>query len=215
MHDPRKDPMMGVLFSADPAPGKHTVGSNLTYGSLHLWDYSDWAPRLTKEPVADDYKADEKQALKSVAMSCYKMVLDGAGGCYYCMMIGCDHWNPAELLNAATGWERTMDDYLEAGRRINTLRQLFNVREGVDPRRNLMHPRMSEAFGSGPIKGRGVSTAELVSGHWKAYGWHPETGVPHPETLASLGLEAYGPDAWATPEAPEAPNTQQAREIRP
>lgn len=191
MHDPRKDPMLGVLFSADPAPGKHTVGGNYIYTSLHLWEFCTWAPRLTKERLDEDYIPNDKQALKSVAMSCYKMLLDGAGGCYYCMMIGCNHWNPVPLLNAATGWKRSMDEYMEAGRRINTLRQLFNLREGIDPRENFMHRRMNRAFEAGPIKGRSVALEEMVSLHWKHYGWDPDTGKPTRETLQELGLLEY------------------------
>ena len=38
-----------------------------------------------------------------------------------------------EWLNAATGWEKTPEEYMEIGKRIQTLKQLFNFKHGIDP----------------------------------------------------------------------------------
>ncbi|HSW36411.1 MAG TPA: aldehyde ferredoxin oxidoreductase N-terminal domain-containing protein, partial [Candidatus Limnocylindrales bacterium] len=47
MHDPRFDPLLGVHFSADPTPGRHTIGCGQYYQMMHLWEEVSWAPPVT------------------------------------------------------------------------------------------------------------------------------------------------------------------------
>lgn len=190
MHDARLDPMLGVHFSADPTPGKHTTGAGLYYNMMKLWKFSSWAPRVTIHKKDEEYIPSEKEALKSVAMAAYKMVLDGAGGCYYAMLLGTQHWNVFEFLNAATGWNKTVDEYLEIGKRIQTTRQAFNIKHGVDPKNFIMGKRMSGVppLKHGPTEGRTVPIKEMVAWHWKAFGWNEKTGVPLEETMVRYGI---------------------------
>jgi aldehyde:ferredoxin oxidoreductase len=119
-----------------------------------------------------------------------KQVLDAAGGCLFAVTAGFQHWPLFRLLDAATGVPRSPAEYMEAGRRNQTLRQLFNIKQGLSPADLLMRPRMAgrPPLPRGPLKGRSLPLEELVSGHWRHFGWDPETGVPLPETLAALGL---------------------------
>jgi aldehyde:ferredoxin oxidoreductase len=106
------------------------------------------------------------------------------------------HWRIFEFLDAATGVRRGAVEYMECGRRIQTLRQLFNVKHGVDPRSAIMHPRAAgnPPLEAGPLAGSVVPIKAMVANYWRRFGWDDVTGVPLPETLAELGL----------PELPEA-----------
>ncbi|HAE42239.1 MAG TPA: aldehyde ferredoxin oxidoreductase, partial [Clostridiales bacterium] len=129
MHDARMDPILGIHFAADPTPGRHTVGAGMYYNIMHLWDYISWAPKVNKGSVKkDDYKSNDEVGLKSAANACIKQVLDGSGGCLFALATGFNHWRLFDYLNAATGWDMTPDDYMETGRRIQSLRQAFNIR---------------------------------------------------------------------------------------
>lgn len=197
MHDPRMDPLMGLHFAADPTPGRHTIGCGLYYMSSHLWERVSWAPPVVKiYPREGDYRADKTNALKSVANSCYKNVVDAAGGCLFAMILGIQHWKIFDFLNRATGWERTADDYMEAGRRIHTLRQLFSLRHGVDPRKVKLHPRPagSPPLDEGPLAGRTVPIDGLLAGHWDGLGWDRDSGVPRPEEVRSLKIDTVCPE---------------------
>ncbi|MCP4623569.1 MAG: aldehyde ferredoxin oxidoreductase family protein, partial [bacterium] len=48
----------------------------------------------------------------------------------------------AEFLNAVTGWEHSIDDYNKIAERIANLRHAFNLREGINPLKWKMHPRI-------------------------------------------------------------------------
>lgn len=189
MHDARMDPLLGVHFSADPTPGRHTIGAAAYYGPWGLWNYVSWAPKAAKRLKDEDYIPSDTEALKSVAGSCYKQLVDGAGGCLFAANTGAHIWRLFDWLNAATGWQKTPDEYMLIGKRMQTLRQLFNVREGYSPRSGRMVERMSRPLPSGPLKGRGLRIDEMMRLHWKHFGWNEEDGRPKKETLEALGLE--------------------------
>jgi aldehyde:ferredoxin oxidoreductase len=80
---------------------------------------------------------------------------------------------------------------MEVGKRIQTLRQLFNARHGVDMDSFRMHPR---AVGEPPLPqghNRGITLKidEMVRQYRRSWGWDEKTGYPLPETVTRLGLE--------------------------
>ncbi len=192
MHDPRVDPMMGVTYSADPTPGRHTTSGNLYYSQSSLWDRVSWAPRVRIHPKSEDFEPTETEALRNVAMTAFKMLVDGTGSCYYAMLMGVQHFPIFEYLNAATGWNRTPDEYMEAGKRIQTLRQAFNAKHGVDVRAFRIHDRASgiPPLPEGPNKGVTLRIDEMIRQYRKAWGWDEGTGLPTRETFETLGLSA-------------------------
>jgi aldehyde:ferredoxin oxidoreductase len=191
MHDSRLDPLLGVHFSVDPTPGRHTVGANQYYDVMHLWEKVSWAPNSGSYLKAGEYIPSDKAALKSVAGSCYKEILDGSGGCYYAMLLGVNNWDLFEYLNCATGWGKTPDEYMQIGKRIQTLRQMFNIKQGIDPWQFKMSKRMAgdPPLQAGPLKGRTVPIEEMMRLHWKSFGWGENTGIPTQDTLSQLGLD--------------------------
>jgi aldehyde:ferredoxin oxidoreductase len=106
------------------------------------------------------------------------------------MLIGVDRVPIFEWVNAATGWAFTPVEYLRIGQRIQTLRQLFNIREGIDPRSQKISRRLTgkPPMESGPNKGVQYDLEILMKAYWQEIGWDPDTGIPTRETLASLGL---------------------------
>ncbi len=191
MHDPRLDPILGIHFSADPTPGRHTIGAGQYYNYIKLWEHVTWAPKVNdRTPKDNDYIPSEEVALKSMAGSCYKQILDGIGGCLFAMITGAQHFKVFDYLNAATGWNKTPDEYMEIGKRIQTLRQMFNIREGIKPLSLKMHDRVSgnPPLSKGPNAGKTLPVEQMMRDHWKAFGWSDE-GVPTAETLAKLELE--------------------------
>ena len=192
MHDPRLDPGYALHASVDPTPGRHTTGSQVYYDMYRLWTRVPGLPRpgLLSSKAAK-YAADERQVAIAMANSCFTQLYNGAGLCMFGAMMGVDRIPVFAWLNAATGWHMTPAEYMTVGKRIQTLRQLFNIRQGVDPHALFISPR---AAGQPPLRhggnrGRSVPVAALARGYWQAMGWDGDTGAPLPATLAALGLE--------------------------
>ena len=147
MHDPKFDPGFGTAYACEPAPGRHTVSS---YTYLDLQFLEKKFPRAKKVSSLttrkEKYRTDNKGEAQAVD-SFYKMLIDGAGACLFGTQIG-GNFPLCEWLNAATGWEYSPEEYLVIGERIEQLRQAFNLREGLNPKKDFRpHPRL---FGDPP-----------------------------------------------------------------
>lgn len=198
MHDPKVDPQLGVHFVADPTPGRHTIGTTLMYSMLGLEDICTWAPAPKLHPKKEDILPTAEHGLASMANACYTQITDGAGGCYFGEMLGVHLWRLVDYLNAAAGWTLTGDQYMEIGKRIQTMRQLFNVRQGLKPADWHLPERIEgkSPATEGVIKGITLRTDENVRYHWKAFGWDETTGEPLAATVTALGI----PDLLAVAE---------------
>jgi aldehyde:ferredoxin oxidoreductase len=192
MHDPRNDPGYGVHYSVDPTPGRHTVGCQQYYGLYGLWKRVKGLPKARPIiAVKSMYAADREKAVCAVANSCFTQFYNGAGLCLFGALIGVHRVPVFEWMNAATGWERSPGEYMEIGRRVQTLRQLFNIKHGIDPLLFKAHPR---SIGEppqviGPNRERSFDLGKMMRDYWREIGWDPESGVPTPETIEELGLK--------------------------
>ena len=108
-----------------------------------------------------------------------------------CRFLTTDFQLTVDCLNAVTGWEFTISDAMEAGRRaINRLR-VFNFRHGLTKEMEAPSFRYSSTPVDGPAKGIGIAEHwEMIrSNYYEEMGWDPETGKPLPDTLKKLGLK--------------------------
>ena len=194
MHDPRLDPGFGLHASVDPNPGKHTTGSYLFYHFFRLHTQLNDVPKVPFVNDPDETLAtSEANAKKSVLVSEYTQLLNASGVCLFGAFFGSDRLRVFDYLNAVTGCEMTPEDYMQIGHRIQTLKQLFNIREGIDPWENRMNVRLAgqPAMKDGPNKGRAFDIDGLMRNYWKAIGWDERTGVPLDETTRDLGITDY------------------------
>jgi len=191
MHDGRFDPGFAVHNCVEAAPGRHTIGSQLYYELFQLWEKVKGLP----EPdwvylKSSKYIPDKEKAVAAAACSRFMNIMNGAGTCLYGAMLGTQTFPFFEWLEAATGWGKSPEDYMEIGERIQTRKQLFNIKQGITPLNVKMTDR---ALGRPPLeaganKGRSIPIEKLVSDYWHVSGWSPKTGHPTPETIRRLGV---------------------------
>ncbi len=198
MHDGRYDPGFALHYSAEPTPGRHTLGSQMYYEMFRLWEKIDTLPDVAfLYTKGHKYAWSPERAIAAAACSRFMNILNGSGTCLFGALLGVERLPLFEWLNAATGWQRDPADYMLIGDRIQTMKQLFNIKQGVDPRtfkasaRTLGHPPQT----SGANQGRQVDLERMRSDYWQELGWDPVTGRPRPELIRQLGLEP--PGAWS------------------
>lgn len=95
----------------------------------------------------------------------------------------------AELIIAVSGWDFTMEEGLKTGRRIQTLRQCFNIREGVNTREWKLPDRLIIPQSEGPNQGREIDLEAMKRKGYEVLGWDPRTGRPLDSTIEELGLK--------------------------
>jgi aldehyde:ferredoxin oxidoreductase len=178
-------PSRGTGFVCDPTPGRHTAApmARIDAGPGAMAPY----PELKIEPV-ERYSYTGKGPLSATA-SGYLQAGASAGVCLF-PMIFFGNYPLVEFFNAVTGWNLATSDILTAGARIQTLRQCFNIREGIQsadvklPDRMAGRPPQAE----GPVAGVTVDIDSLAREYRQAMGWDPQSGQPQDTTLEKLGL---------------------------
>jgi len=97
----------------------------------------------------------------------------------------------AELLRVVTGWDFSATEVRQIGERINTVKKLFNQREGWQPQDDWLPPRLlSELLPTGVAQGVGLAPAELhtmLQGYYNARGWD-ENGFVSAKKQKELNL---------------------------
>lgn len=188
MHDPKQDPGFGVHYLVEPTPGRHTIGALLKYATLRLWNKVSWAPEAPQSyRLSEKYMWTEEKGLHLAANSMVKMVVDGAGVCTFGTDMGLDRYPLFEYLNAVTGWNLHPDEYMEIGKRVQTLRQLFNVREGISPAEVKISGRAigDPPLKKGPVRGIELNLDSAVGYYWKAMDWNAD-GTPRMDQIEHI-----------------------------
>ncbi|MBS1119620.1 MAG: Aldehyde ferredoxin oxidoreductase [Deltaproteobacteria bacterium] len=187
-HDSRFTSMMGVTYTSDPTPGRHTAGSaswNETFGARFplpkAAEKKDWNVK---------WKGTEGKGKAQALHSNAHQAMNGLGLCMFTMLTGSLPW--AELLDAATGWGLTEAQLLQCGERIQNLRAAFNRREGIVPADFKPHPRMlGEGDGlleAGPLKGVRVPLPMLRDDYFANMQWNKTSGHLAASRAAELGM---------------------------
>ena len=94
-------------------------------------------------------------------------------------------------INAATGWNMTLEEALQIGERATNMARVFNIREGFSRKDDTLPERIFQGLQNGPLKGIPYPREEFTQALTVLYnlkGWDPETGRPSRERLEALSL---------------------------
>ena len=181
MHSPKYYKNMGTTFAFDPTPGRHTTASldffvmgpiikpNGLFEGITL-------PRKFKRP-GDDRSEAEK------LFTAIMQFTHSIGLCEFAYVF--QKYPLLELIKAVVGWDLTIEEAIKTGRRIQTLRQAFTLREGIDIIKNRIPERTVT-----------VDYLEDYKGYCEKMGWNPETAYPLKETLTELDLDFAAKDLY-------------------
>jgi aldehyde:ferredoxin oxidoreductase len=93
------------------------------------------------------------------------------------------------VLNAATGWDMTPDEFMLAGERITNLKRMFCVRRGISGKDDTLPTRiLTQKLNSGGTRGNVFDLPAMLDEYYAVRGWDKE-GIPAREKLFELGLE--------------------------
>lgn len=94
-----------------------------------------------------------------------------------------------ELVNAALGWDLSMDELLLAGERGWNMKRLINLRLGLDPACEKLPALLMQPLPDGGQEGHVPDLEAMLAGYYAAAGWDRATGWPAEEKLRELGLD--------------------------
>ncbi len=183
MHNPRVFPSLAFTYNYDPTPGRHTAASIdfIDIGPINKFQKGFRLPKGWK-------KNEKKKQVGQMLTTCFHQVINSAGLCMFSTLFG--SYPFLDLINMLTDWNINVDDLIKIGLRIQTLRQAFTIREGVEVANNNLPGRVTghPPDKRGPTKGISIEYEEFFKGYCSEMGWNPENGYPLKETLEELNL---------------------------
>jgi aldehyde:ferredoxin oxidoreductase len=100
--------------------------------------------------------------------------------------------NMAKAVSSLFGEPWSVNDLNKVGERIMCQERLFNMREGITRKDDMLPARLlNEPKPDGPTKGVVVPLEELKDNFYKVMGYHLSTGNPTDALLDELEIERY------------------------
>jgi len=178
MHDPRAFVGMAVTYALSPRGACHMEGD--MYGV----DTGQGVPMELGIMPGDRFENSIEKGRIAARQQAWRNL--------YNALTLCEFQNPGverllAAINGVTGWGLETDDLLTLGKRIATLKRLLNIQRGLTRADDCLPPTLLQPL-EGGTEGTLPDMEVLLAGAYDEYGWDPRTGIPKPETLASLGL---------------------------
>ncbi len=194
-HMPQVKKSLALIYAVNAFGADHQ-------SSEHDWMYEEGTAELylerlalmglTNPPPAGDF-GPEKVKFGTLSHIFYSL-LDTLTICQFV-------WGPAwtlygpveivELVKAATGWDVTLEELLQAGERRLNMMRVFNLREGFSRKDDKLPAKFFEPLmGVGPSAGIAVDKELLekaIDQHYESMNWSQE-GKPSQEKLEALQL---------------------------
>ena len=133
---------------------------------------------------------DPEQVVTAEANSTGSMIVsDSLVQCWFTSFN--DTETQTEALNAATGWNMSLEEVMKVGRRIVNMMRVYNLKVGLTPDLEKPSPRYFSQPVDGPHKEKPIAPhfEKMLDKYYQLMGWDRKTGMPLPETLKELGLE--------------------------
>jgi len=173
-YDPRGTFGMGLAYATSDRGACHqrawTVKAELYSPDLERFSFKD------KAQIVKDVQ-DERAAFFSLVL---------------CDFAPISVENCVDMWNFSTGFDHTVQSYLECGERIWNLVRLFNLREGHNPSNDTLPERIfKDSFTKGPVKGVHIKRDEFeksLQEYYSIRGWN-DNGIPTKKKIKELGLE--------------------------
>jgi aldehyde:ferredoxin oxidoreductase len=176
-HDPRAFSSMALVYSTSPIGASHNhsdmywveVGRSVEELGIPLTDRLEDAG---KGPLVARH-----QNWRSVTNALVLCIFNNAPAQYH-----------ADLLNAVTGRQETLDSLLHIGERIWNLKRAYNNRLGLTRADDKLPRLLLQPLSEGGTQGHVPDLELMLKEYYQARGWDWETGKPSCQKLEELGL---------------------------
>lgn len=184
-HDPRARFSSAIGYAVSP------IGASHVQATSHDWETPGEGkylpPELGYDIPLDRFQVEGKGILTSKLFSLFAMY-NSLCLCFFALFGGENVTHLVTWLNGATGWDLTIDEFLKTGKRIFTLKRLYNIRCGLTRKDDILPPRiLLHATKEGGSKGKIPPLNLMLSEFYEHQGWD-EFGRPKAENVLALGL---------------------------
>lgn len=174
MHSSKYYKSIGATFAFDPTPGRHTTPT-LDFGTFGLIGKPNALFEGFALPEGFSKPGNNRSEAEKLVVGIWQS-LNSLGLCEFVSSF--QKYPLLELITAVVGWNLTIDELIKTGLRIQTLRQAFTLREGIDIINNKL-----------PLRAVGIDYLADYRDYCEKMGWNPENAYPLEDTLKDLNLD--------------------------
>lgn len=189
-HMPQAKRSLGLIYAVNPFGADHQSSEHDPYYEEGVADFNlDRLKQIGLGSPQPAYSLSEEKVRFAYETEVFYSMLDSAELCQF--VYGptwtlYDAKDTAAMINAVTGWNLTVEDLMEVGRRRLNLFRVFNAREGFGRKDDKLPKKFfKQLAGTGPTAGFTLTQAEIdmaIGLYYRMAGWTAD-GVPTPETL--------------------------------
>ena len=195
-HMPQAKRSLGLIYAVNPFGADHQSSEHDPYYEEGVADLNLNRLKMIGlgEPQPGYSLTPEKVRFAYLTEVFYSM-LDSVELCQFVFGPAWTLYGPAEtveMIRAVTGWDITVDELMEVGKRRLNLFRTFNAREGLDRKADKLPKKFYRQLqGQGPTAGIALTHEEIetaIDEYYKLAGWTND-GVPTRETLQKHDIE--------------------------
>jgi aldehyde:ferredoxin oxidoreductase len=195
-HMPQAKRSLGLIYAVNPFGADHQSSEHDPYYEEGIGDFN--LNRLKEMGLGSPqpaYSLTEEKVRFAYETQLFYSMMDSAELCQFVYGPTWTLYGPSEtveMMKAVTGWDLTVEELLEVGRRRLNLFRTFNAREGFGRKDDQLPKKFfKQLAGTGPTAGFVLTRQEIDSAldhYYKIAGWTSE-GVPTRDTLKKHDLE--------------------------
>ena len=176
-HDPRANFSLALAYATS------------NRGACHLSFTQDYEEAYVENlgVEATEGRFSPNKAAIVARMQDWACLFDSLSICKFARYGGMMVQHTLDYLNASTGWDMSMEEFLKAGERIFNLKRLYNQKHGISRKDDtLPHRILSHRRGGGTSELPPLNV--MLSDYYDFRGWD-EFGKVTPEKMKELGIE--------------------------
>jgi aldehyde:ferredoxin oxidoreductase len=184
-HDPRGVSGMAISYATSPRGACHNQSD---------YFFVDWGH--THEDIGITYFDRHDHAEKAANVARHQDWRTLFNAIVMCIFANSDPEMQVKLINAACGFDWTLDDMMKCGERGWNLKRAINNRMGLTAANDTLPKAMLTPFPDGGSAGYVPDLKAMLAAYYQARGWDAETGKPMREKLNELGMGDIASDLW-------------------
>jgi aldehyde:ferredoxin oxidoreductase len=184
-HDPRGVSGMALSYATSPRGACHNQSD---------YFFVDWGH--THESLGITYFDRHDHAEKSANVARHQDWRTVFNSIVMCIFANTEPELQVKLINAACGYDWTLEEVMRCGERGWNLKRAINNRLGLTAENDRLPKAMLQPFPDGGSAGYVPDVQGMLLAYYEARGWDPETGKPTREKLIQLELDEVVEDLW-------------------
>ncbi|MBI5946089.1 MAG: aldehyde ferredoxin oxidoreductase family protein [Chloroflexi bacterium] len=177
-HDPRGVSGMALSYATSPRGACHNQSDYFMVELGHI-----------EERIGITYFDRHAQAEKAANVAKHQNWRTVSNAIVMCIFATIDPNEQVNLINAACGYEWTLDDMMLCGERAWNLKRAINNRLGLTRANDKLPKALLEPYKEGGAEGFVPDLPAMLEAYYEARGWDKESGKPSKEKLIELGLD--------------------------